>query len=151
MSSSPHLNLELFNTNINSILHSTANRSLPTSSPLASLPQLFATHFSDKISKPNFNLQTNPSSTPALSKPTSRPPLIHSSIPVTLLDIDNLRSQSSDSYCDLDSVPPNVLKKMFQRHIANYPINSKSFHNHWYLPFHIKIIYVPPPVKNITE
>ena len=30
---------------INNILHRTANRSLPTSSPLAALPQLFATYF----------------------------------------------------------------------------------------------------------
>ena len=58
---------------IDKILHRTANRSLPTSSPLAALPQLFATYFSDKISKQHFNLQTNPSSTPALSLPSSSP------------------------------------------------------------------------------
>ena len=50
---------------INNIVHRTANRSLPTSSPLAALPQLFSTYFSDKISKLHFNLQINPSFTPA--------------------------------------------------------------------------------------
>ena len=56
---------------INNILHRTANRSLPTSSPLAALPQLFATYFSDKIFKLHFNLQTNHYSTPAHSLPPS--------------------------------------------------------------------------------
>ena len=34
--------------------------------------------------------------------------------------------------------PPNI---------SNYPVNSKSFHNHRYLPFHLKIIYNQPTVK----
>ena len=97
---------------INNILHKTVNRSLLTSSPLAALPQLFATHFSDKISKLHFHLQTNPSSTPAHSLPPSPPSLLHSFTPATLLEIDNLLSQSSDSYCDLDPVPTTVLKKI---------------------------------------
>ena len=97
---------------INSILHRTANRSLPTSSPLAALPQLFATYFSDNISKLHFNLQTNPSSTPAHSLPPSPPLLLHPFTPATLLEIDNPLSQSSHSYCDLDPVPPTVLKKI---------------------------------------
>ena len=83
---------------INNILHRNAIRSLPTSSSLAALPQLFATYFSDKISKLHFNLQTNPSSTPAHSLPPSLPPLLHSFTPATLLEIDNLLSQSSDSF-----------------------------------------------------
>ena len=97
---------------INSILHGTVNKSLPTSSHPAAPPQLFTTHFSDKISKLHFNLQTNPSSTPAHSLPPSSHPLLHSFTPATLLDIDNLLSQSSDSYCDLASVPITVLKKI---------------------------------------
>ena len=56
-------------------------------------------------------------------KPTPLPPqlilshLLPSSIslffftPATLLEIDNLLSQSSDSYCDLDPVPTTELKK----------------------------------------
>ena len=79
-------------TTIHNILHRTANRALPTSSPLAALPQLFATYFSDKISKLHFNLQTNPSPTPAHSLPPSPPPLLHSLTPATLLEIDNLLS-----------------------------------------------------------
>ena len=98
---------------ISNILHRIVNHSLPTSSSHAALPQLFATHFSDKISKLHFNLQTNPSSTPAHSLPSSSPPLLYSFTPATLLEIDNVFSQSSDSYCDLDPVPTTVLKKIF--------------------------------------
>ena len=67
-------------TTINNILQRTANRSLPTLSSLAARPQLFATYFSDKISKLHFNLQTNPSSTSSFS-PTFTP----SSTPLSLL------------------------------------------------------------------
>ena len=66
---------------INNILHRTANRSLPTSSPLAVLPQIFATYFSDKISKLHFNLQTNPPFHRGSFSPTFSPsstPLFHS-------------------------------------------------------------------------
>ena len=63
---------------INNILQRTVNRSLPTSSPLAALPQLFATCFSDKISNIHFNPQTKPSSTPARSLPPS--PLLYSTL-----------------------------------------------------------------------
>ena len=38
-------------------------------------------------------------------------------------------------------------KENFQRNIFNYPLNNKSFHNDWYLPFHLKIIYNQPTVK----
>ena len=38
-------------------------------------------------------------------------------------------------------------KENFQRNIFNYPLNSKSFRNHRYLPFHLKIIYNQPTVK----
>ena len=38
-------------------------------------------------------------------------------------------------------------KENFQCNISNYPLNSKSFHNHRYIPFHLKIIYNQPTVK----
>ena len=76
LSGIPVPDLEFFWKTINNILHRTANRSLPTSSPLAALPQLFDTDFSDTISKLHFNLQTNPSFTPAL--PPS--PLLYSTL-----------------------------------------------------------------------
>ena len=38
-------------------------------------------------------------------------------------------------------------KENFQRNISNYPLNSKSFHNHRYLLFYLKIIYNQPTVK----
>ena len=42
----------------------------------------------------------------------SPPPQLHTFIPAILLEIDNLLSQSSDLYCDLDPVPTTVLKKI---------------------------------------
>ena len=128
-------------------MHVVACRSLPTSSPLAALPQLFATYFADKISKLNFNLQTNPSSTPAHSLLLSSPPLLHSFTPATLLEIDNVLSQSSDSYCDLDPVPTTVLKKIFNTISPTILSIVNLFHNHWYLPFYLKIICNQPTVK----
>ena len=64
---------------INSIVHRTANRSLPTSSPQAALPQLFATHFSDKL-KDSFQ-PTNQPLLPSFFYATFTPsstPLFHS-------------------------------------------------------------------------
>ena len=49
---------------------------------------------------------------PSSFSPTFSPPLLHSSTPAILLEIDNLLSQSSDSYCDLDPVPTTVRKKI---------------------------------------
>ena len=54
-------------------------------------------------------------------------------IPVTLREIDNLLSQSSDSYCDLDRVPITVLKKISNAisstilSIVNLSINTGTF------------------------
>ena len=134
---------------INTILHRTANRSLPTSFPLAALPQIFATYFSDKISKLHFNLKTNPSSTPAHSVPPSLPPLLHSFEPATLLEIDNLLSQSSDSYCDLDPVSTTVLKKISNAispnilSIVNLSITSSTS------PSTLKSSIIIPLLKNL--
>ena len=38
-------------------------------------------------------------------------------------------------------------KENFQHNISNYPLNSKSFHNHRYLSFHLKIINNQTTVK----
>ena len=130
---------------IHSILYRTVNRSLPTSSNLAALPQLFATYFSDKISKLHFNLQINPSSTPALSMPPSLPPLLFHSCHLTRnrqFTISSVRfilwSRSCSNHCT---------KENFQHNISNYHFNGKSFHNHRYLRCHLKIIYNQPTVK----
>ena len=45
--------------------------------------------------------------------PTFPPPLLHSFTPAILLEIENLLSQSSDSYCDLDPVATTVVKIIF--------------------------------------
>ena len=151
LSSPPHPNLELFG-KFNNILHRTANRFLPTSSPLSALPQLFATYVSDKISTLHFNLLTNPSSTPVHSLPPSQllySTLLHSFTPATLLEIDNLLSQSSDSYCDLNPVPTTVLKKISNAisptvlSIINLSITTVTFHSN------LKSSIISPLLKNV--
>ena len=89
---------------INNILHRTANRSLPTSSSLAALPQLFASYFSDKISKFHFNLQTNPSSTPAHSLSPS--PLLYSTLSL-------LPPYSKSRICSLNHLIHTVISILF--------------------------------------
>ena len=139
----------LWKTSNSNILHRTANRSLPTSSSLAALPQLFAIYFSDKISKFHFNLQINSFFTPAHSLPPSPPPLLHSFTSATLLEIDNLLSQSSDSYCELDPVPTTVLKKISNAisptilSIVNFSITTGTF------SFTLKSSIISPLLKNL--
>ena len=134
---------------INNILHRTANRSLLTSSPLAALPQLYAAHFSDKISKLHLNLQTNPSSTQAHYMPPLSLPFFHSITPATLLEIDNLLSQSSDSYCDLNPVPTTVLIKISNAisptilSIVNLSITTGTFYSTF------KSSIISPLLKNL--
>ena len=89
---------------INNILHRNANRSLSTSSPLAALPQQFATYYSDKISKLHFNPQTNPSSTPAYSLPPS--PLLYSTLSL-------LPPYSKSTIYSLNHVIPTVISILF--------------------------------------
>ena len=116
-----------------------------TSFSLAALPQLFATHFSDKISKLHFHLKTNPSSTSAHSFPPSPPTLLHSFTTATLLEIDNLLSQSSDSYCDLDPVPTIVLKKISN---AISPTILSIVNLSITLPSTVKSSIISPLLKN---
>ena len=97
----------------------------------------------------HFNLQTNPSSTPAHSLSLSPPPLLHSYTPATLLEIDNILSQSSDSNCDLDPVPTTILKKISNAisptilSIINLPITAGTF------PSTLKSSIISPLLKKL--
>ena len=98
--------------NINHILHRNINRTLPTSSPLSSLPQLFATYFSDKITKLYFNLQSNPSTTPIHLPPPS--PLVSSS-PLPLPHYWKL-----PTLCPSRLIHPVVSTPSLQRFVSTY-------------------------------
>ena len=50
-------------------------------------------------------------------------------------------------FCGAQSCSYHCTKENFQRNISNYPLNSKTFHNHRHLPFHLKIIYNQPTVN----
>ena len=104
----------------------TIERSLPCSSPLSALPQMFAKFFADKISKLHLNLQYNSTSTPAHFFPSS--PVLHHFTPATLSEISDLFSQSSNSHCNLDPIPTTVLKKIANEIALQFsPLSSFPF------------------------
>ena len=115
---------------INYILHRTTNNYLPACSLFSDRPQLFATNFSNKISKLHFNLETNPSPTPAHHSSPS-PLLLLSRLlcyPTTLIEITNVLSQSYKLSCDFNPIPTTVLKN-----IASQRLPSQQ---HFPLPSH---------------
>ena len=65
------------------------------------------------------------------------------------------RHQSLENLVHITMLPPcgmkctkwDRLKVLLCLLLSNYTLNSKSFHNHRYLPFHIKNIYNQPTVK----
>ena len=129
--------------NINHILHRNTNRTLPTSSPLSSLPHLFVTYFYDKITKLYFNLQSN---FPPLRFTYSAfiPPILSSFTPATLLEITNFVFQSSNSSCDLD---PIIEQVNIRCNISNHSIHCKSLPSHSTFPPPLKSSLVSPLLK----
>ena len=85
-------------------------------------------------SQSKFNLQTNYSSTPSSFSTIFTPPLLHSFTPATSLEIDNLLSQSSDSY----SYVSKILEKVFHtRMVAHWnATNSMPRTQSAYRQFH---------------
>ena len=46
------------------------------------------------------------------------------------------------------SCADHCTKENFQHNIANFILNNKSFHSHWYLPFHLKSSIIHTLLKN---
>ena len=61
--------------------------------------------------------------------------------------LNNLESFSGYFSYSSSSMDHAIGAGVLQRYIFNYPLNGKSFHNHRYLPFHLKFIYDQPAVK----
>ena len=130
-------NLRTLWKNISHVLHRNSNRTLSTSSPLSSLPQFFATYFSDKITKLHFNLQWNPSATP-----------IHLSLPSPLLSFPlsplphywKLPTLIIQFILWSRSHPYNGSQVHIRCNISNHSIHCKPLPSHWHLSSSSKII-----------
>jgi exonuclease III len=96
---------------VNKILHRKSANSVPNSIPPTSLPEVFATFFSDKIHKLRFNLHSNTGHVSPHIAPTHSPSIISQFSAVTCEEVTKLISESSDTYCDLDPIPTSLLKK----------------------------------------
>ena len=97
--------------NINTLLHRSPLPALPTCDSLSSLSQSFAKFFSGKIHKLRLSLLSNHTFTCPHIPPPFTPPSFSSFTPVSNEEVLNLLSHSPDTNCDLDPIPPSLLKQ----------------------------------------
>ena len=96
---------------VNNLLHRNTQSTLPASDSPPSLPQLFATFFTDKIAKIHAHLVSKPNSSPHSREPPTSPDQLHLFHPATIEEVCKLLHQSPDKQCDLDPIPTSLLKK----------------------------------------
>ena len=101
---------KLWNT-INKLLHRIAKPSFPSSFNLDSLPQSFATFFSDKIHKLRSSILSGTTTSSPHLPPVSKPPDLSFFHPATIAEVSTLLSSSPDTSCDLDPIPTSLLKQ----------------------------------------
>ena len=118
---------------VNKILHRTARHSLPSSSPSKSLPDSFASFFTDKIDQLRLAFTPSNTSNPHLPSPPSLPPDFSSFTPATDVEILKLINLSPNKQCDLDPIPTWLLKKCLPvllptiTRIVNLSLSSGNF------------------------
>ena len=96
---------------VNKILHRKSASQFPNSIPSTSLPQMFATFFSDKIHKLRYNLQSNSGHAYSHINPSHSSSTFSQFSAVTYDEVSKLISESSNTYCDLDPIPTSLLKQ----------------------------------------
>ena len=101
---------KLWNT-INKLLHRIAKPSFPSSFHLDSLPQSFATFFSDKIHKLRTSILSGTTTSSPHLPPAYKPPELSIFHPATIAEVSALLSSSPDTSCDLDPIPTSLLKQ----------------------------------------
>ena len=101
---------KLWNT-INKLLHRIAKPSFPSSFNLNSLPQSFATFFSDKIHKLRSSILSGTTTSSPHLLPDFKPPELSFFHPATIAEVSALLSSSPDTSCDLDPIPTSFLKQ----------------------------------------
>ena len=141
-SSNPH---SLWKT-LNSILHRTPPNSLPDTHDTATLANSFLEFFTDKIDRirTKFTLSTTPD---PFELPKTLPPKLFDFLPVTLSEIYELISTSSNKQCKLDSMPTSLLKQCFDElgpiitNLVNLSLAEGVF------PSSFKLAHVRPLLK----
>ena len=101
---------KLWNT-INKLLHRIAKPTFPSSFNLDSLPQSFATFFSDKIQKLRSSIVSGTTTSSPHQPPVFKPPELSFFHPATIAEVSALLSSSPDTSCDLDPIPTSLLKQ----------------------------------------
>ena len=99
---------------INKILHRNSTSKLPSTIDSKSLPQMFATFFSDKVLKLHSALTSHFANTSPHTDPPRHdhePTNLTFFCPVTGEEISKIISSSSNSFCDLDPLPTSILKQ----------------------------------------
>jgi hypothetical protein len=100
---------QLWNT-VNSLLHRSTTRSLPSATSIASLADKFTSFFSDKVTKLRASIPSVNQS-PHFPQPTSAPPVLSHFRPADISEITKLIAQSPNKQCELDPVPTSILKQ----------------------------------------
>ena len=132
---------------INKLLHRKSDSQLPTSIPTSSLPQKFATFFSDKIHKLRHTIISNSDHASPHNSPPYSPHNLSDFTPVTSDEITKIISQSPDTFCDLDPIPTFLLKQCLSAlvptitNIINLSLSTGLF------PTHFKSSLVLPHLK----
>jgi len=154
-----HANLIISNTSnprnlwktINSMLHRKPEEHLPTSSPQSSIPKLFLSFFSDKITKLRSSIPSHDSNTsPHFPTPICKPSQLSDFSPTSENEILAIIHSCPDKQCDLDPIPTNLLKKCLNillpiiTNIVNLSIETGTF------PDTFKSAIVKPILKKPT-
>ena len=127
---------KLWNT-INKLLHRIAKPSFPSSFHLDSLPQSFATFFSDKIHKLRTSILSGTTTSSPHLPPASKPPELSFFHPATIAEVSALLSSSPDTSCDLDPIPtsPQTMQICSSSHNHKY---HQPIYVHWSLSWSIQ-------------
>ena len=85
--------------------------SISSSSFNLSLPQSFATFFSDKIHKLRSSILSGTTTSSPHLPPAFKPPELSFFHPATIAEVSELLSSSPDTSCDLDPIPTSLLNQ----------------------------------------
>ena len=129
------------------LLHRTSEIVLPAHSSDKSLADMFASFFSNKISKIRDTFSTSGSFTDA---PDSVPPAFNAFMPVTEEEVYKCISESPTKSCSLDPIPTFLLKDCLDillssiTKLVNYSLIEGSFPNSF------KKVVVTPLIKKAS-
>jgi hypothetical protein len=132
---------------INKLLHRKPISQLPSTIDSKSLPDIFATFFSNKVLKLHAALKSHLTNTSPHTEPSHVPTSLTFFYPVTREEISKLISQSSNTFCDLDPIPTSILKQCLSAllptitNIVNLSLSSGVF------PKQFKLSSVVPLLK----